>query len=118
MKVRALVALAATVVVLSACSFESKNEQLADRITKAVMANDLGPVKNDINPKVNITRSQIANAADELNDQGKLESIKENPNCDAGWHCFDVKFEKHMYTERFSLDENGKITHWKYHIAN
>ena len=118
MKIRALLAVAATAVILSACSFESKNERLADEITKAVMANDMSPVMKDLTPGLKITRSQIANASDELNSQGKLQSVKENPSCDPGWHCFNVQFEKHLYTERMSLDENGKVREWHFHIAN
>ena len=30
-------------------------------------------------------------------------------NCAPGWHCFDVKFEKHDYVERMRFDENGKV---------
>ena len=120
MKVRALAALAVAAVVLGACSFESKNERLADEITKAVMANDLNPVIKDLTPGSDkkITRSEIANWSDELNQQGKLQSVKENPSCDPGWHCFDVQFEKAKYTERMALDENGKVRDWKFHIAS
>src|SRR5215469_13576424 len=67
---------------LCACSFENKYEKEADNITRAVMNNDLTPVKGDIAPRVNITRVQIAQAADELNAQGKLVSVKETTtNC-------------------------------------
>ena len=121
MKVRALAALAAAAVILGACSFESKDERLADEITKAVVANDLNPVMKDLTPGTDkkVTRSMVANWSDELSAQGKLQSVKENnANCDPGWHCFDVQFEKAKYTERMALDENGKVRDWKFHIAN
>lgn len=120
MNVRALLALVSAAVVLSACSFESKNEKLADEITRAVMANDLKPVMKDLTPGTDkkVTRSMVANWSDELNQQGKLQSIKENPTCDPGWHCFNVQFEKNKYTETMALDENGKVRDWKFHIAN
>ena len=117
MKVRAVLALAAAAVIMSACSFESKNERLADEITKAVVANDLGPVMKDLTPGSDkkITRSQIANWSDELNGYGKMQSLKENnANCDPGWHCFDVQFEKRKVVERMALDENGKVRDWRY----
>jgi hypothetical protein len=120
-KVQSFVALAAAAVIFAGCSFESKNERLADEITKAVMANDLNPVMKDLTPGTDkkITRSEIANWSDELNGQGKLQSVKEdNANCDPGWHCFNVQFEKAKYTERMALDENGKVRDWKFHIAN
>lgn len=115
----ALAALAAAVVV-AGCSFENKYEREADKITHAVMANDLSPVKNDISPDVHITRVQIAAASDELNDQGKLESIKEVtcPPGMAGVHCFIVKFEKNTYHETLAMDDQGKVTRWTYHIAD
>lgn len=120
MKVRVLLAVVATAVILSACSFESKNERLADEITKAVMANDMSPVMKDLSPGTDkkLTRSMVANWADELTQQGKLQSVKENPTCDPGWHCFDVQFEKHKYHEWMALDENSKVREWKFHIAN
>ena len=111
-------ALAVALILLAGCSFQNKYEKEADSITRAVMNNDLSPVKGDIAPRVNITRVQIAQAADELDAQGKLLSVKETTtNCDAGWHCFDVKFEKRAYVERMQLDENGKVVRWQYHMA-
>ncbi|MEO9171250.1 MAG: hypothetical protein ABI282_09375 [Candidatus Baltobacteraceae bacterium] len=116
-RVTAIALLAATV---SACAFQNKYEKEADKITHAVMNNDLAPIKNDLAPGLNITRVQIAAASDELSAQGKLISVKEHQPCDAGpgWHCFDVKFEKHNYTERLSMDDQGKVTHWNFHMAN
>ncbi len=115
---RAAALLCATVL-LSACSFENKYEREADKITHAVMQNDLTPVKNDIAPGLNISRVKVAEWSDELNDQGKLESIKENDtNCDPGFHCFDVKFEKHMYREQLAMDDQGKVTQWRFKMAD
>ncbi len=109
------VALAAA---LSACSFQNKYEREAEDVTKAMIANDLRPVQNDISPSVNITRVQVAEASDELGAQGRLLSVKETTQgCPAGVHCFDVHFEKRLYYERMRLDENGKIVSWQYHAA-
>ncbi|HEX3670062.1 MAG TPA: hypothetical protein VHT92_00005, partial [Candidatus Cybelea sp.] len=78
------------------CSFQNRNEREADRITRAVVANDFKPIQNDVAKGIAITRVQIAEWSDELNAQGKLLSVKEKTaNCDPGWHCFDVKFQKH-----------------------
>ena len=117
MKIRAALAAASVALVLAGCSFQNKYEREADKITHAVINNDLGPVKNDLSPGTNIRRVQVAAWSDELNQQGKYESIKETQPCDPGWHCFDVKFEKHNYTERMRLDENGKVSNWSYHMA-
>jgi hypothetical protein len=107
-----------TALFLASCSFQNRNEREADRITHAVIANDFRPIEGDIAKGVSITRVQIAQWSDELNAQGKLVSIKETPaNCDPGWHCFDVKFQKHDYLERMRFDENGKVVNWDFHMA-
>jgi hypothetical protein len=108
----------ACVTVLAACSFENKYESEADKITRAVMANDITPIKGDLAPRLDVTRVQIAAAADELGAQGKLISVKEyTDNCEVGFHCFNVKFEKHDYVERLSMDDTGKVTSWRYKMA-
>jgi hypothetical protein len=103
---------------LAGCSFENKYEREADKITRAVMNNDLTPVKNDIAPGVNISRVKIAEYSDELSAQGKLESVKETTPCDPGAHCFIVKFEKRSYLERLSMDDTGKVTQWNFKPAD
>ena len=109
---------AAVAVLVASCSFQNRNEREADRITRAVIANNLQPVQSDIAKGVAITRVQIAEWSDELNAQGKLISVKENTsNCEPGWHCFDVKFDKRSYVERMRFDENGKVVNWNFHMA-
>lgn len=110
----ALCALAA----LSACSFQNKDEKEAQKITEAIVANDLAPVKDDISPGVNITRVQVAEWSEELAAQGKLKSLKENATCDPGWHCFDVVFEKSNYDEKMQRDEKGKILKFNFHRSD
>ncbi|MBV8117252.1 MAG: hypothetical protein JOY69_04120 [Candidatus Eremiobacteraeota bacterium] len=103
---------------LPACSFQNKNEREADKITHAVMNNDLRPVAGDIAPGINIPRVKIAEWSDELSAQGKLLSVKETQaNCAPGWHCFDVHFEKRAYVEHMQLDENGKVVNWNFKMA-
>ena len=103
---------------LAACSLQNKYEREADDITRAVMNNDLRPVSGQIAPGVNIPRVKIAEWSDELNAQGKLVSLKEvTTNCDPGWHCFEVKFEKHAYLEHMRLDESGKVVNWNFKMA-
>jgi hypothetical protein len=115
--IRALLA-AATIVLLSACSFQNGNEREADRITRAVIDNDLKPVRNDIAKGVTITRVKVAQWSDELNAAGKLLSVKETTaSCEPGWHCFDVKFAKSAYVERMRFDENRKVVDWDFHMA-
>jgi hypothetical protein len=107
-----------TIISLAACSFENRDEREADRMTHAVINNDLRPVEDDIAPGINITRVKVAEWSDELNEQGKLLSVKETTTgCTAGWHCFDVKFEKNVYHERMRFDENHKVVDWQFHMA-
>jgi hypothetical protein len=114
-----VLAVLASISALAACSFQNKNEREADKITHAVMNNDLRPVADDIAKGVDIPRVKVAEWADELNAQGKLLSVKETPaNCAPGWHCFEVKFEKHAYLERMRLDENGKVVNWNYKMTS
>jgi hypothetical protein len=106
------------VAVLAGCSFQNHNEREADRITRAVVDNDLKPVEDDIAKGIAITRVQVAQWSDELNAAGKLLSVKEtSANCAAGWHCFDVKFQKQAYVERMRFDEHGKVIDWSFHMA-
>jgi hypothetical protein len=107
------------VVALTGCSFQNRNEREAERITRAVIDNDLKPVQADLAKGVAITRVQVAEWSDELNAQGKLLSVKETTaNCEPGWHCFDVKFDKHEYAERMRYDENGKVVDWRFHMVS
>ena len=65
------------------------------------------------------TRVKVAEWSDELGAQGKLLSLKETPeNCEPGWHCFEVKFEKHVYLEHMRLDEQRQsrrleVSRWR-----
>jgi len=116
-RARLLLAFAALSLV-TACSFQNRNEREAEKITNAVIANDLRPVQNDIGKGIAITRVQVAEWSDELNAQGKLLSLKESSEgCAPGWHCFVAKFQKHTYVERMRYDENGKVVNWNFHMA-
>lgn len=116
MNARTLIALCAALLV-AGCSFQNRNEREADRITRAVIANDFRPVQDDLAKGISITRVQIAQWSDELNAQGKLLSVKETTTCSPGWHCFDVKFQKHEYVERLRFDESGKVVNWQFHMV-
>ena len=118
MNISRIAAVSTLALLASGCSFQNKYEREADRITRAVLGNDLTPVRGDIASGINVSRVQIAQWSDELNQQGKLLSVKEvTTNCEPGWHCFDVKFEKHDYAERMRFDENGKVVDWRFHMA-
>jgi hypothetical protein len=116
--VKRLTALLVASLMLAACSGQNKYEKQADEITRAVMNNDLRPVQDQIAKGISITRVQVAQWSDELNGQGKLISVKEvTTGCAPGWHCFNVQFQKHAYTERMQLDDTGHVVNWQFHIA-
>lgn len=118
MRLARFLLLAAALTALIGCSFQNRNEREAQRITQAVIDNNLKPVEDDIGKNVAITRVQVAEWSDELNSQGKLLSVKETTtDCAAGWHCFNVKFQKRDYLERLRFDERGKVVNWEFHMA-
>ena len=105
-------------VAVAGCGGQNKNEALAQRITEAVTANDMRPVQDDIAPGVQMKRVQVAEWSDELNEQGKLLSLKQSPTCppiaSAGSICFVATFEKRPYNEWMRLDNNGKVAAWNF----
>ncbi|MDQ2680614.1 MAG: hypothetical protein M3Y21_06290 [Candidatus Eremiobacteraeota bacterium] len=120
MTLRLLATLSVAALLVSGCSSQNKYEKQADAITRAVIANNMQPVQSDFTPAVSqqITRVKVAELSDELASQGKYEGLKENPqNCTAGFHCFDVKFEKRPYREWLQMDDTGKVSAWRIHSA-
>ena len=103
---------------LAACSFQNRNEREAEKLTRAAMNNDFGPVQSDIAKGTHITRVQIAEWSDELSEQGALKSVKETTEgCSPGVHCFNVSFDKHDYFETMRLNEEGKVVDWHFHMV-
>lgn len=113
---RPILALIALSVLVTGCATKNKNEKEADKITQAVIANNMSPVMNDFDSqaKPTVTRIAVARLSDELNQQGKYQGITEvqAPNPGPGEHNFDVKFEKHTYAEKMVLDDDGKVRSW------
>ena len=109
---------ALAIALLTACSFQNKYEREAEKLTRAAMNNDFGPVQNDLAKGTHITRVQVAEWSDELSGQGALKSLKETTeNCQPGVHCFAVKFDKHDYVETMRLNEEGKVVDWHFHMV-
>jgi len=108
------VAMALLIAVATACSFQNSYEKKAQRVTEALIANDMTPVKDEI--PAGVTRVQVAEYSDELNSYGKLKSVKENPTgCPASLHCFDVQFENRLVREQMLIDDKGKIATFHFH---
>lgn len=118
MKKRLFIA-AAAALVLASCG-RNGNEQVADRITRAVIANDMTPVVNDFDPSIRgqLTRVRVAELSDELNAQGAYEGLKPDTSwCRTGYLCYDVAFKNRPYREVMRVDSDGKVNYWWIHAA-
>ncbi len=121
-----LMALALAALSLASCGGPNPREREADKITRAVIANDMRPVMNDLDPSIKgeITRIRVAELSDELNAQGAYKGLKQTT--DAAWcktaarpgmDCFDVTFEKSTYHELMKTGSDGKVQYWWIHSA-
>lgn len=109
-------ALLVALTALTACSFQNHNEREADRVTRAVIANDMRGVANDFDAPARdqITRVRVAELSDELNAQGAYQGLKQDQTwCRPGYLCFDVTFKNRPYYEWMKLDSDGKIQEWR-----
>lgn len=117
-----LAALVLVALAVAGCSGQNRNEREADKITRAVLNNNMAPVMSDLDPAIKgeITRIRVAEISDELNDQGAYQGLKETtaPWCDVpGYLCFDVKFAKRPYREIMKVGSDGKVQSWRIHAA-
>jgi hypothetical protein len=114
---RALFILA--VVALTACGGENANEKLADRVTQAIVNNDMKPVEKDFNAltRPKLTRGAVGRLSDQLNGLGKFQRTHETTPKDqtGGKHTFDAVFDKATWHEDLTLDEDGKIAAFYVH---
>ena len=114
---RSLLVLA--VLALAACAGENANEKLADRVTQAVVSNDMRPVEKDFNAltRPKLTRGAVGRLSDELNALGKFQRTHETTPKDqtSGRHTFEAVFDKATWHEDMTLDEEGKIAAFYVH---
>jgi len=111
---RILALLGICVLFVPGCS-GNRNEREADRITLAVIANDMRPVIGDFDPAIKgqLTRIRVAELSDELNDQGVYKGLKQDQDwCRPGYLCFDVAFQKKLYYEIMKVGSDGKVQYW------
>lgn len=103
---------------LAGCSFKNTYEKEADKITRAVIADDTRAVAAELDPGLasQVTAVKVAQLSDELKAAGDYQGIKENDqNCPAAKHCFDVKFSKFPYREVLEMNDRQKVTSWYVH---
>lgn len=113
---RAKAAASALLFALAACSLQNGHERLADELTRAVIANDLSPVMNRLDPGIEgeLTRVRVAEFSDRLRAQGAYQGLRQTSGswCPARALCFDVQFEKAPFHEIVKLAHDGKVRYW------
>ena len=117
MKVRsaAAAALVRAVAALAGCSFENKYEREADKITHAVMNNDLSRSRTTSH-RASTSRASsrgVVRRAERAG-QARVDQRERYDRATPGFHCFDVKFEKRNYLEELAMDDQGKVTQWRF----
>ncbi|HZT13521.1 MAG TPA: hypothetical protein VFA29_11985 [Candidatus Baltobacteraceae bacterium] len=109
-----LLACALALLSLAACA-GNRDDAQADKITRAVINNDMSPVMNDLDPAIKgqITRVRVAELSDELNAQGTYQGLTRDTSwCRTGYICYDVKFSKRPYHEVMKVGSDGKVQYW------
>ena len=96
------------------------NEQVAMQVTDAVIANNMQPVEskfNAITRQYVEDRGRVGRLSQQLNDLGKLESLKEDTPKEAQprYHRFVVRFDKATWIEEMTYDLDGKIESFHIH---
>ncbi len=115
-------ALALAALSLAGCAGQNRSEREADKITRAVISNNMAPVMGDLDPAIKgeITRVRVAELSDELNGQGAYQGLKQTtaPWCEVTvYTCFDVKFANRAYREKMKVGSDGKVQYWWIHAA-
>ncbi|MDQ2663665.1 MAG: hypothetical protein M3Y18_06485 [Candidatus Eremiobacteraeota bacterium] len=103
---------------LAGCSLKNTYEKEADKITRAVIADDTRAVAAELSPGLaaQVTAVKVAVLSDELKAAGEYRGIKENDqNCPPAKHCFDVRFSNHPYREVLAMDDRQKVSSWYVH---
>ncbi len=112
--------LAALVLALAACAGENHYEQLADQVTRAIVANDMRPVEKDFNalarPQLE-NRARVGQLSDELNGLGSFKRTRELKvgNEAADVHTLNAEFAKGNWQIQMRIDADGKIAAFRIH---
>ncbi len=96
------------------------NEQLATRVTLAIVGNDMLPVEGLFEEKLRPRledRMLVGRLSQDLNDLGKFKAVKEDTpqGVAAGKHHFEATFEKGTWVEDMTIDKDGKIAAFHVH---
>ena len=123
MKCLSAIVVAAGAFALAGCAHENHTEQLADQVTRAIVANDMRPVAPEFNalvrPKL-MQHEQVGRLADQLAPLGNFKRTKENTpaGTPAGTHQLIAEFERGTRVEDLTFDSEGKIAAFHLHSAS
>jgi hypothetical protein len=98
----------------------NRYESTADAITKAIAKNDMTPVLHAFNaidrPQLE-DRGRVGRLSDMIVPLGAFKGSREDTpqGSPAGYHHFTERFDKGTLSEKYLLDDDGKIT--KFHIG-
>lgn len=100
---------------LAACSGSAGGgtpQQVAERVTRAVYANDLNTTIGafDDTMQRNVTRAQLGDLSDRMHELGAFTSIvQRSGTADTGRYEFDASFTGGMMLVQMRIDPGGKI---------
>jgi hypothetical protein len=106
--------------ILTGCFGPNNSERLANRVTMAIIANDMRPVEKEFNamvrPKLE-NRQMVGRLSDQLNMLGRFNGVRETTprGVPGGAHTFEVDFEKAKWVEDMTIDQDGKIATFHVH---
>jgi hypothetical protein len=98
--------------VLAACASKPDPQKIADAMTHAVYANDLGSFTSylDDSTGATVTRGTFGALSDRMNRLGTLETIAtHDADPDKGRYTYDVTFSKGAMLVEVRLDPSGKV---------
>ena len=108
-------------VMLAGCGGDGGHAaHLADKVTRAVIANDMRPVEPEFNAIVRPeleNRQAVGRLSDQLNALGAFRGVKETTPFGTlpGKHVFDARFVKATWVEDMAIDRDGKIASFRIH---
>ncbi len=105
-------ALLAFVAVACAAQSQADPQQTAEKITRAVYANDLGTtVANfDDETKKSVTREALGDMSDKMHALGDLTSLaQKSANPDTGRYEYDAHFTSGTLLVQLRIDPSGKV---------
>ncbi len=116
-----LIGVVGTAALLAGCGSDSRHvAHLADKVTRAVIANNMRPVEPEFNAIVRPeleNRQAVGRLSDQLNELGAFHGVKETTPFGTfpGKHTFDARFAKATWVEDMTIDRDGKIASFRIH---